>query len=87
MRNTNLIPSDSLLPLVEARVDHSLKQSLEIQNVKNIQTEPPLFFVILPLARRQLDIQLIERPTRGMRSEMGSETEGIRFVYCKKWTC
>ena len=41
---TNLIPSNSMMTLAESTVNHSLKRSSEIQNIKNIQTEHTQIF-------------------------------------------
>ena len=90
----NLIPSNSLKTLVEAVTNHSLKRIFETRNIKKIQTEHTQVFchkrewyattVIQTLARRQLDIQLIETPTRRGWSGVGSMAEGTRVLSCKK---
>ena len=66
---TNLIPSHSRKPLMEAVVNHSLKRSLETQNVNNIQTERTQIFtargsegtitLILPLVTNKATCMLV----------------------------
>ena len=43
--------------------------------------------LIRTLARRHFDEMLVDRLQRGGGLEMGSETKGVRFVYCKKRGC
>ena len=72
LQGTNLIPSDNLITLAEAVVDLSLKQSLSLIYIKYVLTEfsttrgcGSAITVILTLAQRKLEIQLIEMPARG----------------------
>ena len=76
----------------------SQKKSLETQKrKKKSSTESTQIFtarggedaitLIQTLAQRQLDENAHKKPTRGVWTEVGSETKDIRFVYCKKGMC